>query len=291
MPSMKDIKQRISNVRTTRQIIRAMDMVAATRLQKARTRLEGIRPLQAEMRRHIAALGHSAEAAAHAFAVRREPRITAYVIITSNKGLCGSYNTAVCETALEHMQQGRNERLIIVGAKGGEYFQRHHKHVRYRITDIPDTRIYETAGRLGDRLAPFYLSGEVDEVYVAYTHFESTLSHVPRLERVLPLPIGLDGVAQEEDARQGPHWETMKYEPDVHTFIDHIVPLYLHTYFFAALSESVACEHAARMINMDAAGKNATEVIDDLKRMYNRKRQAAITQELNEIVGGANILK
>ena len=290
MPSMKDIKQRLSNVRTTHQIIRAMDMVAATRLHKARMRLEGIRPLQAEMRRHIAALGHCDEAAEHAFVVRREPKVTAYIIITSNKGLCGGYNTAICQKALEHMEQGHNERLIIVGTKGIEYFQRQHKNIRYRITDIPDVQIYETAGRLGARLTPLYLSGEVDEVYVAYTHFESTLSHVPRLERVLPLPIGAEEAARGE-AQQEPRLEKMKYEPDVRTFIDHIVPLYLHTYFFAALSEAVACEHAARMINMDAAGKNATEVIDDLKRMYNRKRQAAITQELNEIVGGANILR
>ncbi len=282
MPSMKDIKQRMSNVRTTRQIIRAMDMVAATKLHKARIRLEGARPLYNAMQQSIAGLSHCEEAAQHAFVARREVKNTAYLVITSNKGLCGGYNINVSEKALAHMEQGRNEKIIVAGTKGYEYFRRYHKNILYRITDIPEAQIYETAGRMGERICSLYLSGEVDEVYLAYTYFESTLSHLPRLERVLPVPIEAGG---------GPEANQMEYEPDVHTFIDHLVPLYLHTCFFAASAESVACEYAARMVNMDSAGKNATEVIDDLKRMYNRKRQAAITQELNEIVGGANILE
>ncbi|NLF35187.1 MAG: ATP synthase F1 subunit gamma [Clostridiales bacterium] len=278
---MKGIKQRINNVSSTRQIIRAMDMVAGTKLHKARARLDGIRPLYHEMQERIAALSHCEEAASHLFAARRPIKHTAYVVITSNKGLCGGYNNNVSELALAHMEQAGGEKVIAVGAKGAEYFRRAHKNILYRITDIPEVQVYETAARLGELAASLYLSGEADEVYVAYTHFESTLSHQPRLERVLPLPVGTGGALRRAK---------MKYEPDVHTFIDHITPMYLHTCFFAASSEALACEYAARMVAMDSAGKNATEVLDDLRRMYNRKRQAAITQELSEIVGGANIL-
>lgn len=282
MPSKKEIKQRISNVSTTRQIIRAMDMVASTKLNKARARLDGIRPLYGQMQRRIAELSHCEEAQTHAFAAPRKIKNSCYVVLTSNKGLCGGYNTGVSEAALMHMEQGRHEKIIAVGAKGLEFFRRRHKDILYRITDIPEVQVYETAGRLGELASSLYISGEVDELYVAYTHFESTLSHLPRVERLLPLPI---------DSNGAPARDRMRYEPDVHTFIDHLLPLYLHTYFFAASAEAMACEHAARMFNMDSAGKNATEMIDELKRMYNRKRQSAITQELSEIVGGANILE
>ncbi|MGF7145192.1 F-type H+-transporting ATPase subunit gamma [Anaerotaenia torta] len=282
MSSMKDIKQRISNVGTTRQIIRAMDMVAATKLHKARLRLDGIRPLYNEMQQKVAELKHLEEACDHVFVTPRKVKKTVYVVITSNKGLCGSYNNNVAECALKHMNQSRDERIIVVGAKGLEFFRRHGKHILHRITDIHDMEIYEASGRMANLICSLYLSHEADEVYLAYTHFESTLSHLPLLQRVLPLPIETD---------RAPAGDKMIYEPDVCTFIDHLVPLYMHTCFFAAAAESVACEYAARMINMDAAGKNATEVIDNLKRMYNRKRQAAITQELNEIIGGANILE
>ncbi len=118
---------------------------------------------------------------------------------------------------------------------------------------------------------------------MAYTRFETTLKYAPCVEKILP--ISDDG----EDS--GIRYRGMKYEPDANTFINELIPLYLHMYFFAAHSESVACEHAARMVNMESADKNATEIIDDLTLMYNRKRQAVITQEINEIVSGANILK
>lgn len=280
MPSIKDIKQRISNVSTTQQIIRAMDMVASTKLHKARARLYGIRPLYGEMQRRIEDLSRCEEAVTHAFAAPRKVKSTAYIVITSNKGLCGGYNTDVAQAALSHMEQGKNEKIVAVGAKGWEYFRRFQKNILYRITDIPEAQIYQTAGRLGELASSLYLSGEADEVYVVYAYFESTLSHLPQVERVLPLPIDRGGAAGGR---------RMKYEPDAHTFIDHFVPLYLHTCFFAASAEATACEYAARMLNMDSAGKNASEAIDKLKRMYNRKRQTAITQELSEIVGGANI--
>lgn len=282
MSSMKDIKQRMANVRTTQQIVKAMDMVSAAKLQKARQRLDGIRPLYQEVRNVIDELKNHEEARDHVFVMQREVKSTAYVIITSDMGLCGSYNTKVSEEALAHMNAGKNEKILAIGAKGSEYFRRRSKNVVRRITDVSEAQIYQGTERMSRLLASLYVSGEIDEVFVAYTHFESTLSHVPRVEKVLPI---------YDELREAPKGSRMKYEPDVSSFLDHTVPLYLHMYFFAAASESVACEHAARMVNMESAGKNAKEIIDDLNRMYNNKRQAAITQELNEIISGASVLK
>jgi F-type H+-transporting ATPase subunit gamma len=285
MSSIKDIRQRIANVRTTKQVLNAMDMVSSTNLHKARARLEGIIPLHNDMKSVIDDLKSFEEIRDHAFAKRREVKNTAYVLITSDKGLCGSYNINICEEALRHMNQGKNEKILSVGARGCQYFRRRGKKIECRVTDASEAQIYEGAGRLSKLVTDLYSSGQVDEVYIAYTQFESTLSHIPRVERILPLYDESD--AGREKLKQS----VRAYEPDLITYLEQMLPLYLHMCLFAALSHSVACEHAARMVNMESASKNATEIIDELKQMYNRKRQAAITQELNEIVGSANILQ
>lgn len=280
MSSVKDIKHRIANVGTTKQIMKAMDMVSAAKLQKARLRLEGARPIYHELKNTIDGLSNCESVRDNVFAAQREVKNTAYIVITSDKGLCGSYNVSVSKAALDHMNTGKNEKLLVIGAKGSEYFRRRNKNILRRITDVSEAQIYEGTGRMSEYITSLYLAGEIDEVFIAYTHFETTLSYVPRVERVLPISDG---------SPWGQAGSGTDYEPDANTFLNHIMPLYLHMCFFAASSESAACEHAARMINMEAASKNASEIIDDLNSIYNRKRQAAITQELNEIVSGANI--
>jgi F-type H+-transporting ATPase subunit gamma len=282
MSSIKDIKHRIANVSTTKQIMKAMDMVSVTKLQKARLRLEGVRPLIHELQSLIDDLSNYESIGRNAFTEQREVKNTAYIVVTSDKGLCGGYNVNIAKAALEHMNQGKNEKIFVIGAKGSEYFKRRDKNILRRITDVSEAQIYEGSGRLSELITSLYLKGEIDEVFIAYTHFESTLNYIPRVEKVLPISRG---------AKYGKIISEKRYEPDMNTFLNHIMPLYLHTLFFALFSESLACEHAARMINMESASKNASEIIDDLNSMYNRKRQAAITQELNEIVSGANILK
>lgn len=282
MSSMKDIKQRMANVSQTLQIIKAMDMVSGAKLRKAKPRLDGVRALHKELSKVMHELRSCEELREHAFVKQREVKNSAYVIITSDRGLCGSYNTNISEKALSHMDAGKNEKIIVIGKMGTEYFRRRNKNILRRAIDVSEVQIYEAAGRIGEFVSSLYASGEVDEVFVAYTYFESTLSHIPRVEKVLPISDESHDLQKES---------SMKYEPDAATFLEHVMPLYLHTCFFAASSEAVTCEHAARMMNMDSAGKNANDIVEDLGRMYNRKRQAAITQELNEIVSGANILK
>jgi F-type H+-transporting ATPase subunit gamma len=278
---MRNIKQRISNISSVEQIIKAMDMVASTKLMKARTRLEGVRPIYQGLKRMVEEAGYDDDAKKHPFYEEREVKNSLYIILTSDSGLSGGYNINISAKALEHMNQGKNEKILVVGAKGKEYFKKKGKNIIHTIIDMEDAQIYFNAEKLAKWIMESYLSGETDEVFIAYTRFDTVLSYVPIVEKLLP--AGQE--VTEDESRID-----KKYEPDINTFIDHIIPLYLHMNLFRAFSEADTSEQAARMVNMDAAGKNASEMIDDLTLMYNRKRQADITQELSEIVGSANIL-
>ncbi|WP_344912190.1 ATP synthase F1 subunit gamma [Amphibacillus indicireducens] len=280
---MRDIKQRIENVRSTEQIIRAMDMVASTKLQKARRQLEGVRPMYHELKRVVEEIGNKEEVEDHPFYFERKVKNSLYIVLTSDRGLSGSYNVNVLAHALKHMNEGKNEKILVVGSKGNEYFKKRNKNIIRKITNIADARVYYGTENLAEWVSELYLSGEVEEVYIAYTRFENVLSYTPQVERLLPVATGveLEGFGNSDEK---------KYEPNLATFIDHVMPLYLHMSLFRAFSEAHTSEQAARMVNMDAAGKNASDLIKDLTSMYNRKRQAAITQELSEIVGSANFL-
>jgi len=282
MPSRKAIKRRIGSVTTTRQIVKAMDMVAGTKLQKVKSWLYAARPIAEESKRMLDQLKACEQAADHVFWSEREGKRTAYALITSDRGLCGSYNTNVCAEMLRHMDDGeREEQILAIGLRGREYFTRRDKRISHWWQDISELAFYEDAKMITEILISMYLAGEVDEVYVAYTHFETVLTHEPRVVRVLPV-----GAADE---RPGHDNFDMKYGPDLNTVLDYAVPAYLNAFLYSALLESCACEQASRMISMEAATKNATDIIDDLSRMYNRKRQAYITQEITEIIGGAEV--
>lgn len=283
MTSMRDIKQRIENVRSTEQIIRAMDMVASTKLQKARRQLEGVRPIYGNLKRVVEEIGNLEEVETHPFYYERKVKNTLYIIITSDRGLSGSYNSNILSESIKHMNNGKNEKILVVGSKGNDYLKKREKNIIRKITDIADSQVYYGTENLAKWLSDLYLSGEVDEVFVAYTRFENVLSYIPHVERLLPVATGVE---LEDNNRNN----EKKYEPDLATFIDQVMPLYLHMSLFRAFSESHTSEQAARMVNMDAAGNNASDLIKDLTSMYNRKRQAAITQELSEIVGSANFL-
>ncbi len=283
MTSMRDIKQRIENVRSTEQIIRAMDMVASTKLQKARRQLEGVRPIYGKLKRVAEEIGNLEEVETHPFYYERKVKNTLYIIITSDRGLSGSYNANILSETMKHMNNGKNEKILVVGSKGNDYLKKREKNIIRKITDIADSQVYYGTENLAKWLSDLYLSGEVEEVFVAYTRFENVLSYTPQVERLLPVATG---VKLEDNNRNN----EKKYEPDLATFIERMMPLYLHMSLFRAFSESHTSEQAARMVNMDAAGNNASDLIKDLTSMYNRKRQAAITQELSEIVGSANFL-
>ncbi|MGI6566141.1 MAG: ATP synthase F1 subunit gamma [Firmicutes bacterium] len=281
MSSLRDIKKRISNVGTTQQIVKAMYMIASTKLHKARAQLEGVRPIYRELQRVVKDVGEKQQARKHIFYQEREVKNSLYIILTSDRGFSGSYSASILAKALEHMEAGRQEKILVVGAKGHQFFRQRGRNIIRTITNLPDAQVYYGSESIANWAIDLYLSGEVEEVYIVYTRFETVLHYVPCVDRLLPVDIS--GVEIDEAG-------SIKYEPDVTAFIDHTIPLYMHMSLFRAFSESHTSEEAARMVNMDTAGKNADEMIRDLTRMYNRRRQAAITQEISEIVGSASIL-
>ncbi|NLJ57361.1 MAG: ATP synthase F1 subunit gamma [Tissierellia bacterium] len=279
MSSMRDIKQRIANVSSTEQIIKAMDMIASTKLHKAKAQLEGVRPIYHEVKRIVEEIGSHHEFETHTFYEERQVKNSLYIILTSDRGFSGGYNANIIAKAMEHMK-GKNEKILIVGSKGKEYFKKRNKNIIRKIVDIADAEVYYGSENIAKWAANLYRSGEVDEVFIAYTQFENVLSYTPYVDKLLPV---VTNVTELDKSNR-------KYEQGIDRFIEHLIPLYLHMNLFRAFSESHTSEQAARMVSMDAAGKNASEMIEELTRMYNRRRQAAITQELSEIVGSANIL-
>lgn len=279
MSSMRDIKKRINNVSSTAQLIKAMDTIASTSLHKARQQLEGVRPIYNELKRQVEELGERKEALDHQYYEERPVKNSLYIVLTSDRGYVGSYNSSLLEAAIKHMEQGKNEQILAIGSKGYSYFQRHNKNIIRKVTDVADSHVYYGSESLSLWAKELFVSGKVDEVFIVYSEFVNVLTYQPRVERFLPIAVNYDENAYESDRL---------YEPDVATVMDHTVPLYLHMNFFRAISESHTCEEAARMVNMDAAGKNAEELIRELRLSYNRQRQAAITQELNEIIGGSS---
>lgn len=279
MSSMRDIKQRIENVRSVEQIIKAMDMVASTKLVKIRSQLEGVRPIYHELKRVVEEVGSLEGSKDHTFYKEREVKNSLYVVITSDRGLAGSYNANITAKALEHMNQDKNVKVITVGAKGYEFLKKKGKNIVQSVVDVVDSQVYYGSESLAKWLINYYIQGEADEMFIAYTHFINVLNYVPVVDKLLPIKV-----------KETSFDDDRKYEPDLHSFIDHMIPLYLHMNLFRAFSESHTSEQAARMVNMDAAGKNASEIIEELTHLYNRKRQTNITEELNEIFGSVNFV-
>ena len=281
MPSKKVIKRRFTSVTTTKKIVKAMNMVAASKLQRDKARLMACRPFYQSAKGIIDQLVIRGDAAKHPFLRPREVSHTAYLVITANRGLCGSYNAELLAAALAHMGNGKGVKIITVGSRGHDFFKRRGMTVLNRYDDALDAAFYEDAERIGNDIASLYAAGEVDAVYVAYTRFESVLTHTARVDRLLPIGDG----AEMEYA-----YETMKYDPDISTYLEHVIPIYLSAFIQNALIESSACEQSARMVSMDAAVNNASDIIAKLTRVYKRRRQTEITQELSELVGGMSII-
>jgi len=287
MSSMKAIKKRITSVTNTKKIMKAMNLVAASKLQKAKGRLDDIRPMYNDIKKVMENIRAGAvDETDIPFAEEREVKSILYLILTSDRGLCGSFNATVSKEGLAYVDanKDKNAKIIAVGSKGWDYFRRRGKDVIHRCEGASEATSFADAEALGYRIADMYSSGEVDEVYIIYTHFESVLTHIPYIEKLLPLKM-----SASESVDSGS--VMMSYDPDIKTFIKNAVPMYLNITIFGAMMESAVCEQASRMTSMDSATRNASDIIDDLTLEYNRKRQGMITQEITEIVSGANALQ
>ncbi len=275
--SMKDIKLRIKSVESTMQITKAMELVASSKLRHAKQRVEKSRPCFEVLHQTLADIAASNTDFSSVYTVARPVKRTCYVVIAGDRGLAGGYNANVFKAAAAHMQ-GRDCCVLPVGKKALEQYQRLGTDILSKeFAQAEDVSVGHcfTMARM---LAQGFLNGEFDEVYVVYTNFVSMLTQTPAVLRLLPLNA-------PKRTEPGPH-QLILYEPDCESVYNAIVPEYLAGLVYGALCESVASEMGARRTAMDAASKNAGEMIENLSLHYNRARQAAITQEITEIVAG-----
>jgi F-type H+-transporting ATPase subunit gamma len=287
MASLKTIRKRIGSVKSTQQITKAMKMVAAAKLRRAQEAATRARPFAEKLGALLRNVAARVGADSHPLlAARAEERRIVLVLVTSDRGLCGGYNTNLIRAAQTFLLEHRDDdvRVVFVGRKGNDFFRRRSVEVKERHLNLGPGPGLDLAVDLGARLSAEFAAAEVDGVYLLYSSFRSALSQVPTLERLLPVAAGGEGETGDAGA-------DYLYEPDPRTLLDRLTKQYVTTLVHRAFLESIASEHGARMTAMDSATSNATEMIDRLTLEMNRARQAAITKELMEIVGGAEALK
>lgn len=282
--SMKDIKRRIRSVSSTKQITKAMELVSSAKLRKARQKLEATRPYYQTLVRSIGDILSSTRGIKHPLLENREIKNKAFIIITGDRGLAGGYNGNIIKLAENHIDGKENTVILAVGQKGRDYFKRRGYNVAGEFLNISEEPQYIDASSIGGLAIELYEDGKVDEVNVVYTGFKSVMSQEPMILKLLPA----ENI--KEESNQGP--ETLiEYEPSPEEVLDYLIPKYIHSAIYGALIESSASEQGARRTAMESATDNAEEMIEDLELRYNRARQASITQEISEIVGGAEALK
>lgn len=285
--SIKELDRRIRSVKNTQQITRAMKMVAAAKLRRSQDRLLEGRPYAQTLAKLLETLaGKNID---HPLFERRELRKRMVVVISSDKGLCGGYNSNLIREAERWLQQDHGaveNELYIVGRKANEYFKRRGYPIAKAITDINGTIDLERFNALADELMAMFLGAEVDEVTVFYTRFISTLSSKPTMSTLLPL----SGEDKGGDEPAGSTSGEYIYVPSAEGVLDLLLPKSVRNQVYHALAEAITSEHGARMTSMGSATDNASELIESLTLFRNRARQAAITQEISEIVGGADAI-
>ena len=284
MPSGKDIRNKIKSVENTRKITKAMEMVAASKMRKAQDRMRAARPYGEKIRRVAANLSHAIAEYKHPFLTKREQvKKVGVILVTSDKGLCGGLNANVLRLAVQRMKeweaQGASLQVTAIGNKGFGFMQRAGAKVGSHITGLGDTpHLEKLIGPVKVQLDAF-VKGEIDQLYIGYNRFINTMKQEPVLEQLLPLSGEAVGSAETK-------WDYV-YEPDAKEVVDDLLIRYVEALIYQAVAENMASEQSARMVAMKSASDNAKNVIGELKLVYNKARQAAITKELSEIVGGA----
>ena len=276
--SMKQIKTRIKSVESTRQITKAMELVATSKLRRAKERAEASRPYREVMARAIAGLQATVADSPSVFVLEREVKRTCYLVIAGDRGLAGGYNANLFRMVKSLMQEG--DCVLPIGKKAMEYYRRLGCDLLTEYFDVTAAVGTGDCTQIATLLCEGFANGQFDRVVVAYTSFESMLSQVPQTQQILPIVLSEDKAELHDALLEG----------EAEELIAKIVPQYLSGILYACLCEATASEHGARRTAMNSANKNATEIIDTLVLKYNRARQAVITQEITEIVSGAEAL-
>jgi F-type H+-transporting ATPase subunit gamma len=287
MPSLKAIRRRITSVKSTQQITRAMKLVAAAKLRRSQERLLALRPYAYRIQDMIASLAAREDTSVNPLLARREPKKVLLLVLTSDRGLCGSFNASVNKAAerwVRDNQAGLDAvGLAVIGKKGRDYFARRPVEIRRQYMDVLTDVCLERCARIGAEIVAEYIDQDLDAVYLVYNEFKSAIQQRVVVEPLLPVPM------EEVDASAS--LDEPIFEPDRASVLDSVLPLHVNVQVYRAVLESVASEMGARMTAMEAATNNARDLLGRLTLQYNRARQAAITKELMEIVSGAEAQK
>jgi len=284
MASGREIKTKIKSVQNTRKVTRALEMVSASKIRKAQERMKASRPYARAMKQVIGHLAQANSEYQHPFLVERsEIKRVGYIIVSSDRGLAGGLNNNLFRKTLGEVRQwqdkGAEVDVVTIGQKASAFFRRIKVDMLASVTHLGDRPQLEQLVGVVKVMLDAYSSGKVDRVYLVYNDFVNTMTQRAAFDQLLPLPASDTPITQHD-------WDYI-YEPDAATVLEHVLTRYVESLVYQAVLENVASEHAARMVAMKSASDNATKLIGDLQLVYNKARQAAITQEISEIVGGA----
>jgi F-type H+-transporting ATPase subunit gamma len=289
MPSTKEIRVKIKSVQNTRKITKAMEMVAASKMRKAQDRMRNTRPYGDKIRNIVAHLAGANPEYRHPFVVKRnEIRNVGLILVSTDKGLCGGLNTNIQRAVLQRVKQWEAEgvkfQATAIGNKGFGFLQRMNANLVSHVVQLGDKpHLERLVGPVKVQLDA-YAEGRIDAVYIAYSRFINTMKQEPVIEQLLPLSA--ERFAQSEEEKRAYSWDYI-YEPDPQRVIDELMTRYVEAIVYQSLAENLASEQSARMVAMKAASDNAKKLIEELQLVYNKTRQAGITKEISEIVGGA----
>jgi F-type H+-transporting ATPase subunit gamma len=284
MAGAKEIRTKIKSIKSTQKITRAMEMVAASKMRKAQDRMHSARPFAQKIRQVIAHLAHASSEYRHPFLEEREVKRVGYIVVSSDRGLCGGLNVNEFRALVQHMKQWREAGVEMdfcpIGNKAIGFLKRIRAATVAQTSHLGDTpHLSDVIGTVKVMLDA-YQEGRVDRVFLVFNEFVNSMTQRPRIEQILPLP-------PSEEPELTHHWDYL-YEPEAPRVLDDLLTRYIESLVYQGVVENIACEMAARMIAMKSASDNAEGLIDELQLAYNKARQAAITQELSEIVGGAS---
>ncbi len=284
MAGGKEIRTKIKSIQNTQKITKAMEMVAASKMRRAQERMHQARPYAQKMRNVIAHVSQANLEYKHSFTLERPVKRVGFIIVSSDRGLCGGLNINlfrdVVNALTEWQSQSAEIDLTAIGSKGFQFFNRVGANIVSEATRLGDTP------HLDDLIGPVkvmldaYTDSRIDRLYLVHNRFQSTMSQTPQLEQLVPIH------AEQPDETLSHHWDYL-YEPDAKDVVDALMTRYIESLVYQGVVENIACEMAARMVAMKSASDNAGDLIDELQLAYNKARQASITQEISEIVGGA----
>ncbi|EGQ3648670.1 F0F1 ATP synthase subunit gamma [Staphylococcus pseudintermedius] len=288
MASLKEIDSRIKSTKKTKQITNAMNMVSSSKLRKAEKNAMTFRPYMEKMKDAITAIAGSNRVSSHPMLNERPVKRVGYMVITSDRGLAGAYSANVLKKMIRDIELRHNSpeeyRIIVLGQIGATFLQNRGYQLENTLTDIPDQPAFKTIQAIGKRAIDLYVDEQIDELHIYYSHYVSVIENKPSSKKLLPL-------SPEDSSLGHGAMATYEFEPDKDAILKILLPQYIESLIYGTILDAKASEHASRMNAMKNASDNATEMIDDLSLQYNRARQAAITQQITEIVGGSAALE